>query len=674
MFGPSKTPAIEPDPGAEVPELEGGPLAGAWCRVKGYFVDQAPRFWVAFPPLLALSALLFTRSFETNFIFDEQEAILANPYVNGAQGLDFWSAVRRDFWGLPHDASVGSYRPIPNLVWRLMASAQRGGYELMALLTGRSGQAALSPWLFHWVNVVLHAANGALLTAIVFGATKRRLVAWLSGVIFVGCAVLTEAVSGIVGIADVLGGMAALLALASLRLPRTPMALGVFAATLFGLFSKESAIVCVPLVPLCALVLAPLTHPIRPRRLARFGLSLAATVSALVLYVSLRKLWFPAPIAAELLEPLAEDASLPSRAMRAFLVWYQQPSLPKDALNNPLQLADFPHRVAGALRVYARGLGQVLVPLRLSGDYSFPQEPIPDRLVFRESVLGGLAMVLPPFVALALFLRSLVVERRQRRALGVGVAVADALRRWTTALAPIVAVTLVWVVVSYFPHSNIPTLLPTVRAERFWYFPAIGTSVLLAIAFAWLWEKSRPLLFGLPAVALFAAFFAFQAGKARAHAFDYADDLTFWTATREAVPQSAKAHLNYSVMWGARGRMDVRLESNRRALELAPDWAMANVYMGDTLCRMEKPKEAVPHYLRGFRLAPNDSNLIALALQCLWDQDAIEPNRHRLLALAAELPGTWLSYLVNDIVENGYANEGVAKQYRPRGYNEGPRD
>ena len=40
---------------------------------------------------------------------------------------------------------------------------------------------------------------------------------------------------------------------------------------------------------------------------------------------------------------------------------------------------------------------------------------------------------------------------------------------------------MVWIIVSYFPVSNIPVVLPTVRAERFWYFPALGSSVLLAL-------------------------------------------------------------------------------------------------------------------------------------------------------------------------------------------------
>ena len=69
--------------------------------------------------------LLFTRHpARTNFIFDEQEALLANPYVRSiaeAEPKFRWvDAFYRDFWGLGPERSIGSYRPIPNLVWRAL--------------------------------------------------------------------------------------------------------------------------------------------------------------------------------------------------------------------------------------------------------------------------------------------------------------------------------------------------------------------------------------------------------------------------------------------------------------------------------------------------------------------------------------------------------------------------
>jgi hypothetical protein len=133
-----------------------------------------------------------------------------------------------------------------------------------------------------------------------------------------------------------------------------------------------------------------------------------------------------------------------------------------------------------------------------------------------------------------------------------------------------------------------------------------------------------------------------------------------------------------------------RLHYNQIARDLAPEWAMAHVYYGDTLCRLanvpdppsDKPDPekrlaraelAMPHYLKGFALAPNDPNLIALALQCMWEEKIALPHRQPLTALADRHPGSWLSFLVHDTLDHGEKNGGVQKKYRPRSYDEGPK-
>lgn len=651
-------------PGARVAGLPvRGLIESGWDRLRDYFLGEDPGFWVAMVPLLVLAAVLYTRHRGTNYIFDEQEALLGNPYVNGKGTLGWLAAFKLDFWGLPHDRSIGSYRPIPNLVWRAI-------WQIKAFQ---------GPWLPHWINVLFHAVNGSLLVVLVQRVTTRRGLAWLAGFIFTACAVLTEAVSGVVGIADVLGGFGAMLALLSLLLPMWAMPLALFGSVLFALFSKESGLVLVPLVPFAALVLAPLTHRAQPYRWARAGLALVASVSGFVLYVELRKRWFPAPIEPTLNEPLAATASLMSKAHHAFMHWFHQPPLPKDPLNNPLIKADTPHRIAGGLRVFARGVGQIIVPKTLSGDYSSPQEPVPESLYEPEAVLGGLILVLAPVGGVFMWAYSWIREAWLKRETPKNPVFAE-----QTGPFLLVALGLVWFVVSFFPHSNIPVLLPTVRAERFWYFPAIGTSLVLAVFFTWLFEATKKLWDGSLAIGLFSLFIFFQCGMAFRHSRDYRDDLTFWAATRDAVPNSAKAHLNLSVMYGARNRMDLRLSGNTRALELAPEWPMAHVYLGDTLCRMHRPEEAWTHYRRGFELAENDPNLLSLGLQCLWDEQVQDEDKQWIRAfkkheaeldqLADKRTGTWLAYLVKDMISSGEKHHGVDPKYRPRGYDQPPKE
>jgi hypothetical protein len=140
------------------------------------------------------------------------------------------------------------------------------------------------------------------------------------------------------------------------------------------------------------------------------------------------------------------------------------------------------------------------------------------------------------------------------------------------------------------------------------------------------------------------------------------------------VPNSAKAHLNYGVMLGARQRLDLRLVENKRAMELAPKWPMAHIYYADTLCRLHRSEEAWPHYKDGFELGVNQQALIALALQCLWDEKQIPRYKDELSKMADAHKGSWLAYLANDIVQNGEKHNGVDPQYRPRSYNGGPRE
>src|SRR5690606_12448153 len=114
---------------------------------------------------------------------------------------------------------------------------------------------------------------------------------------------------------------------------------------------------------------------------------------------------------------------------------------------------------------------------------------------------------------------------------------------WRHAAPVMVALGLVWLVVSYFPLSNIPVVLPTVRAERFWYLPVVGTSLVLAALLAATAEQlAGRRLWRLDLGALVVvAFFTVQAKQAYGHAMDYRSDLHFWRATKNAVPNSAKA-------------------------------------------------------------------------------------------------------------------------------------
>jgi protein O-mannosyl-transferase len=234
-------------------------------------------------------------------------------------------------------------------------------------------------------------------------------------------------------------------------------------------------------------------------------------------------------------------------------------------------------------------------------------------------------------------------------------------------------------------HTISLAVLLVPMAVGAWYVRVIGAAFAAVIVYSWMTggahpargeappgslRRRAPLLTGT----LFAAFLFFQCVQAYRHTMDYRDDVTFWGATKDAVPYSAKAHLNYSVMKGARGDLDIRLAESKLALALAPKWPMAHIYTGDTLCRQDKAEEAWPYYKEGFDLGPNELSLIALALQCMYDKGVLTAHDKELRALADEHEGSWIAYLAIDTLTNADKNKGVDPKYRPRGYNEGPKE
>ena len=654
-------------------------------RAASEYSQRHVRFAVAAPVLVAVAALVYTRSLYTNYIFDEQEALLANPYVNG-QNLAYWDVFTRDFWGLPSTGSIGSYRPLPNMIWR----------PLWALHD--------HPWPAHFFNVLLHGVNGALVAVVSMRWLRSRRAAWFAGLAFVLSAVITEAVCGVVGIADVLSGFFILLVLLGFRAAwywQLPLA----AAALFlGLLSKESVITATPIVAWAALVMAPVDHPNNPQRWRRGLMTGLGALTAVVVYTYFRRAFFEVQMPPEFQKPLGPEQPFLRQAMHEFLRWFRQPRLPIDPINNPLVHAHGLDRIAGALRVYFRGLVQVVFPWQLSGDYSFPQEPVPRRLLTLHSVLGGLLLIGPALAAVVLWLRCLWAEYQERYVRTFSSSAVPASleqrSRLTYRIRALFAVGLLWVPLTYFPHSNIPLLLPTVRAERFWYIPVVATAFMLGAVGLLMWRsalgedavpryqaKSESSAFSLSRLRVFwfrgqvkwalmlsVLFFGFQAVRARTHASHYTNDLTFWQATVDAVPNSAKAHLNYGVMLGARSRLEERLVENKRAMDLAPEWPMGAVYYADTLCRLNRAEEAWPFYVRGFTLGPNQQSLISLGLQCLWDQKAIASHKSELEGFVRDHMGSWLAHLASDIVQHGEKNNGVDPKYRPRVYNGGPRD
>ncbi|XP_016390792.1 transmembrane and TPR repeat-containing protein 1-like [Sinocyclocheilus rhinocerous] len=158
-----------------------------------------PAAGVRYAALVAVCALCYSNSLWGEFVHDDIWAITNNPDVRPGSSLR--SIFTNDFWGkrMADNTSHKSYRPLCILT-----------FKLNILLGG------MTPFYFHLVNVFLHCMVTVLLML-----TCEQCVfedsnfSFLTALLFSVHPIHTEAVSGIVGRADVLAGVLFLLSFLS---------------------------------------------------------------------------------------------------------------------------------------------------------------------------------------------------------------------------------------------------------------------------------------------------------------------------------------------------------------------------------------------------------------------------------------------------------------------------
>jgi tetratricopeptide (TPR) repeat protein len=203
--------------------------------------------------VVGAALLAYANGLTGSFVYDDRRIIEENPRVHGLSRAaellttPYWGTLRKD----------GLWRPLTLFT-----------YAANAALTG------LDPFFFHLVNVLLHAAVS--LAVLFLGRRVLPPAAAAAGaVLFAVHPVHTEAVTGIVGRAELLAALFVLLALllhARAR-PGPAALLGIAALQLAGLLSKENALA----LPLVALTL-DLALGRRPRLAPLLAMAAAAAL------------------------------------------------------------------------------------------------------------------------------------------------------------------------------------------------------------------------------------------------------------------------------------------------------------------------------------------------------------------------------------------------------------
>jgi protein O-mannosyl-transferase len=448
----------------------------------------------------------YAGALQGGLVFDSRVLIAENPTLRGATWSNVVAICTHDYW---YPAAVnGLYRPLVTLSYLVNYSVLGNGER---------------PLGYHLVNLLLHWGCAALVYALVFHLLRDRIAAALAAALFALHPVATEAVTNVVGRADLLaalGVLAGLLCAARARVSRGRRRrcwlAGLACATGVAVLSKENAPVLLPLLLVWDLVLeSPAPWRERMRRLAPALGVVAAAVSAMALAGA----------------------------------WVRAHEWPAESspLDNPILSADFWSGRATALTVIGLQLWSLVWPLHLSADYSYDQIAIARWPPGAPRIAAGVAVV-------ALLGAALALRRREPR--------------------------LTFFILFYFiallPTANLIVRIGSIMADRFLYLPLVGFAAAVVTA---AFDAARGAAGRRLVAALLAAAVLLAGWRTVQHNRDWTSEETLWASAVTEAPRSAKAHKAYAAALFARDPSHADIEAAiaevQTALAIRPDYAPA---------------------------------------------------------------------------------------------------
>lgn len=442
--------------------------------------------------LVLLTLAAYANSLSAGLPLDSDQIIGADPRLREIS----WTALRdiftRDYWWPTVPSSL--YRPLTTLTYWF-------NYAVL-------GQGT-APFGYHLLNLLLHVANVLLVHRCVRRIGGSALVAWLSAALFAVHPLGVEAVTNVVGRADLIAtGLILVTALAWLRVggAETNRAAWMWrliagATALLAVLAKETGVMAVAAAGLVTWANGG------ARRTARAWLDLA-------------QVFGPSLVACAAIQWFMRDHAL---------------ALPLPFTDNPIAHASAGVGVMTAIGAAGRYFALFVWPASLSCDYSYPAVRL-----FGD----GSWATAQPLLALA----------------GFGVAAAGLWR--VRARAPLAWFGAAWCAIMMLPTSNLLVKIGSVFAERFFYLPMFGAALIVAVLLERL--RSAAVRRVVVAVCLIAL-----GVRTWARNRDWRDGLALWTSAARACPESYKVHKGLAEVLFALGATEAGTDRAIAEAELA---------------------------------------------------------------------------------------------------------
>lgn len=286
---------------------------------------------------------------------------------------------------------------------------------------------------FRIVNIIIHALNSFLVFWLVSRFLKSRVVAYSSFFLFLAHPIHTEAITSIVGRAELLTFFWSLITVYFFLKNYKLLASISF---LFALWSKETALVLLPILLYLELFFAN-------RNLSR------AFPQGLISREKVGDLWLAVKNSLFFVLPLG----IYSWSRYAALGKYFSGDVTTTIVENQLQFVDFHERIFTALKVLYMYVERLVWPIHLSADYSYQRISIVKNIFSSPEAVLGLLL-------LSLFVWLAVRYRKTNQGLSFGA---------------------VLFIFPYLMVSNLIKPVGTIMGERLMYFPSLGFVILLSL-------------------------------------------------------------------------------------------------------------------------------------------------------------------------------------------------
>lgn len=485
----------------------------------------------------ALTGLIYANALQNEFVFDDGGLIVSNPQIrNLAQYPEYLK------WDVNRPIQKASDRGITHRPLRT------------ALLAVEYHLFGLNPAGYRAVNILFHAANGALVFLIVRFLLGGATAALCAALLFVVHPIQTDSVAYISGQRDVLFTfwyLLGFLGFVRYRATDKPAYLGVAGvAYLLSLMTKEMAIT-LPVV--CAVYDVILRFP---RADADEQTSFLAAARASVREVLTRDKW------------LYLGGTAVVMAVLYYFVVVANPSHRETLYGGGLGPT-----LNTSARIIVFYLKQLVLPVTLNADYSYDAFPVSTSVADIRGLLAAAVLA------------------------GVGYGLCRVLRidRWAGFGG-------LWFFITLLPVSQIIPHHELV-AEHFLYLPSVGFSLVAGYAV----HRGLEGRYAAGVASIFVVIVLLLGVRTVVRNRDWADELTLWTKTVQTAPRSARVRINLAQSLKAHERYQEAIEQFEVYSTIKPESPSGHVGLGDTYRVLGRYEDAVEHFRKAIELNPESA-------------------------------------------------------------------